>query len=68
MYVAIMNRIFMKLAGFMLLVAGWIIVLAAAALLQAAAQGAFALAGFAVQILGLVFVFRSHLIPHGDKR
>ncbi len=57
----------MRLLGFFLLVAGWIIVLAAIALLQATPQTGFALAGFCVQLLGLTLAVRSHLIPHGDK-
>jgi hypothetical protein len=47
-------------------IAGWIIVLAAIALLQAAPQTAFALAGFCVELLGVMLVVRSHLIPHGE--
>jgi hypothetical protein len=57
----------MKLAGFFLLVTGWVIVLAAVALLHAAAQAGFVLAGLAVQVLGLIQVVRSHLIPRGDR-
>jgi len=57
----------MRLLGFFLLFAGWIIVLAAIALLQAAPRTGFALAGFCVQLLGLTLAIRSHLIPHGDK-
>ena len=57
----------MRLLGFFLQVAGWIIVLAAIALLQAAPQTAFALAGFCVQLLGVTLAVRSHLIPHGEK-
>jgi hypothetical protein len=60
-------RNFMKLAGFFWLITGWVIVLAAVALLRAAAQGGFVLAGCAVQIVGLTQVVRAHLIPHGDK-
>ena len=56
----------MSLIGFFLQIAGWIIVLAAISLLEAAARTAFALAGFCVQLLGLVIVVRSHLIPHGE--
>ncbi len=51
----------MKLAGFCLLVSGWVIAEAAVVLLtQAPAQTAFVLAGIAVEILGLVLVARSH--------
>ena len=57
----------MKLAGFFWLVTGWIIVVAAVALLHAAAQAGFLLAGVAVEVLGLTQVVRSHLIPRGDK-
>jgi hypothetical protein len=57
----------MRLLGFFLQVAGWIIVMAAIALLQAAPQTAFALAGFCVELLGVTLVVRSHLIPHGEK-
>ena len=52
----------------MLLLAGWLILLAAVALLRSTAQGIFAVAGLGVQLLGLTFVVRSHVIPHGGKR
>ncbi|MBZ5610525.1 MAG: hypothetical protein LAP38_19865 [Acidobacteriia bacterium] len=59
----------MKLAGFFLLPAGWIIVLAAFVLLPPApAQTGFALAGMAVEMLGLALVVRSHLAPRGAER
>jgi hypothetical protein len=52
----------MKVAGFLLLLAGWVLVLAAIALLGAAGpRGAFLLAGIGVELLGLVLVARSHL-------
>ena len=57
----------MRLLGFFLQIAGWIIVLAAIALLQAAPQTAFALAGFCVELAGVTLAVRSHLIPHGEK-
>ena len=54
----------MKIAGFFLLPAGWILVLAAIALLPASiARTAFFTAGLAVEILGLVLFVRSHLTP-----
>ena len=57
---------FMKIAGFLLLLAGWLLVLAAVVLLHpGTARGAFTVAGMGVQILGLALVFRSHRIPHG---
>ena len=59
----------MRPAGFGLLAAGWLLVLAALALLGAGAgRIAFVCAGLGVETLGLVFVFRSHLIPAEDKR
>jgi ABC-type transport system involved in cytochrome bd biosynthesis fused ATPase/permease subunit len=59
----------MKLAGFLLLLSGWFLVLAAIILLAVApAQTGFALAGFAVEVLGLVLVVRSHLLPRGAER
>jgi hypothetical protein len=58
----------MKLAGFLLLPAGWIIVLAAVVLLPfSPSQAAFALAGMGVEIMGLTLVVRAHLIPHRDR-
>jgi hypothetical protein len=53
----------MRLLGFVLLVAGWILVLAALALLPSgASQSSFVLVALGVEVLGLIFVFRSHLI------
>lgn len=52
----------MKLAGFLLLAAGWVIVVAAVALLgPTPARAGFVLAGLGVEALGLVVVIRSHL-------
>jgi hypothetical protein len=54
---------FMKIAGFLLLLAGWLLVLSALLLLPAGgARSAFVLAGMAVEALALVLVFRSHCI------
>ena len=50
-----------------MLVTGWIIVVAAIALLHSGALAAFLLAGFAVEAWGLVQVVCSHLIPHEEK-
>ncbi len=59
----------MKLAGFLLLPAGWIIVLAAIALLPAApSRAAFVLAGIGVELLGLSVVIRSHAVPRGREK
>jgi hypothetical protein len=54
----------MKLAGFLLLPAGWALVLAAIALLAAAGpRSVFLLAGVGVEVLGLVLAARAHLTP-----
>ena len=51
----------------MLLVAGWIIVVAAVAMLPAGAPRAvFALAGAGVEILGLVLLVRSQPVARGE--
>jgi len=58
----------MKLAGFLLLLAGWGLVLSAVVLLAASpSRAAFALAGVAVEILGLVLVVRTHLLPRAER-
>jgi len=57
----------MRLTGFLLLLAGWVIVLAALALLAPnGPQPAFILAGVAVEALGMVLVARSH-IPRRER-
>ena len=59
----------MRFVGFLLLAAGWLLVLAAIVLLAApASRGAFVIAGMAVEALGLGMVFRSHAIPREEKR
>jgi len=56
----------MNIAGHLLLIAGWLLVLAAIVLLPSgSAQGAFVLAGIAVEALGVGLAFRSHVVPHG---
>jgi len=58
----------MKLAGFLLLLAGWAIVIFAVALLTSAPQRAgFVLAGIGVEALGLILAVRSHLVLSGDR-
>ncbi len=53
----------MKPIGFLLLLAGWAIVLAAVILLRSVApRTGFVLAGFGVEILGLILVIRCHLL------
>lgn len=52
----------MKSVGFLLMLAGWVIVLAALEMLGAATPRAlFVLAGLAVEVLGLALVFRANL-------
>ena len=54
----------MRVAGFLLLLSGWVLVVAALALLSSASsRGVFLLAGLGVEVLGLVLAFRSHLTP-----
>lgn len=58
----------MKLAGFLLIVAGWIIVLASVALLNSLApRTVFVLAGVAVELLGFILVTRSYLALRGRR-
>ena len=59
----------MKITGFLLLVGGWIIVLAAIALLPSGpSQISFVLVALAVEALGLALVFRAHLLPSRERR
>jgi hypothetical protein len=58
----------MKAVGFLLLLAGWFIALAAIVLFASPPlRGVFVLAGIAVEVLGLILAFRSHLIPREGK-
>ncbi len=58
----------MKAVGFLMLLAGWFLVLAAIVLFASPPlRGAFVLAGVAVEVLGLILAFRSHLIPREEK-
>jgi hypothetical protein len=58
----------MKAAGFLMLFAGWVLVLAAIGLFAAPPmRAAFVLAGIAVEALGLVLAFRAHLNPREGK-
>lgn len=58
----------MKILGFLLLVAGWAIVLAAVALLRTEFErSAFVLAGIGVEALGLILVVRAHRPPKGES-
>lgn len=59
----------MKLLGFLLLVAGGAIVVAAVLMLPSArARAAFLVAGIAVELIGLALAVRSHLVlqPEGE--
>jgi hypothetical protein len=57
----------MKLAGLLLLVAGWAIVVAAVALLPSpGARVGFVFAGLAVELLGLALAVRSHLVLQAE--
>jgi hypothetical protein len=58
----------MKVMSFLLLAAGWILVLASLVILPSpASRAAFVLAGLAVEALGLALAFRSHTIPREEK-
>jgi len=58
----------MKLAGFLLLPSGGVIALTAVVLLPAsAAREAFALAGLAIEVAGLILIFRAHM-PEKEER
>jgi hypothetical protein len=59
----------MKITGFLLLLSGWIIVLAAIALLPSRpSEVNFVLLALGVEALGLTLVFRAHLIPSRERR
>jgi cytochrome c biogenesis protein CcdA len=58
----------MKLAGFLLLLAGWIIVVAAVVLLlPQSARAVFVLAGIGVEIMGLTLVIRANPLAGREK-
>lgn len=66
---AIFGALSMKRLGFVLLLAGWLIVLAAIVLLPSAAvRAAFAISGIAVEILGFALVAQAHLSSPGELR
>ena len=59
----------MRIAGFLLLLAGWGIVLAAIALLGSPSLiSGFVVAGTGVEVLGLVMVIRSHRLVRRERR
>lgn len=58
----------MKFLGFLLLLAGWLIAVAAVAMLTAAGPRAgFVLAAIGVESLGLVLFVRAHLVPGSGR-
>jgi hypothetical protein len=57
-----------RLVGFLLLLAGWGLVLTAIGMLKSnAPRTAFVLAGVAVELLGLVLLGRAHLLSQDEK-
>ncbi len=58
----------MKIAGFLLMLAGWLLAIMAVILLRTETpRGIFVLAGLGVQVLGLVLVFRAHPLARGGR-
>lgn len=57
----------MRIAGFLLLAAGWVIVTSALFLLSAGARAAFVVAGIVVQILGIMFSIRTHRVMESER-
>ena len=58
----------MRLIGFLLLLAGWALVLAAIGMLKSdGPRTAFVLAGVAVELLGLVLLGRVHLLSQDER-
>jgi len=57
----------MKLAGFLLLFSGWIVALAAVALLIGGTRPAFFLAGIAIEALGLGLAIHSHRSMRSER-
>jgi hypothetical protein len=59
----------MKFTGFLLLLTGWVLVLAAIVLLpRQGARAAFMLAGIGVELLGLVLVTRTSMQEHEEAQ
>lgn len=57
----------MKFAGFLLLLSGCGVVIAAVALLAGVARAGFVAAGLGVEALGFVLVVRSHLLLEDEQ-
>lgn len=54
----------MKIIGFLMMPAGWFLVIAALAMLRTfTAQSLFVAAGAGVEVMGLVLFTRAHLVP-----
>ena len=61
-----LGRVGMKLAGFLLLLSGWIIVIATLPLLPSSPmRAAFVLSGMGVELIGLSLVVHSQRVPKG---
>ena len=59
----------LKLAGLLLMLTGWLLVLAAVILLPTlAARTAFTLAGTGVEVLGFILVARAHIPARKSRR
>jgi len=59
----------MKVVGFLMLLAGWFLALAAIVLFTTPPlRAAFVLAGAGVEVVGMVLAFRAHLVPREEKR
>jgi hypothetical protein len=59
----------LRIVGLLLLLAGWLLLPAAIILLPAlAARTAFVLAGMGVEVLGFVFLARTHIPPRKAHR
>ena len=59
----------MKLVGFLLLLAGWFLVLTALEMLSAPMPCVlFVIAGFAIEVLGLALVFRASIPEPKEER
>jgi hypothetical protein len=59
----------LKIPGFLLLLAGWLLVLAALVMLpDGLARNAFVAAGVAVEGLGLTIAVRAHMTPKSPDR
>ncbi len=57
----------MKLAGLLMLLAGWLVIVATIALLGTTPlRDAFIAAGIAVEAIGLGLLVRSHLVLRGE--